>query len=65
MKAVIVYWSKTRNTEKVALGMKVGLEGAGAGVPSKATDEATDVDLFGHGLICIGYPPNRRHPTTR
>jgi flavodoxin I len=56
MKATIIYWSKTGNTEKVALAINEGLEAAGAEVLLKRTEEATDVDFYDYDLICIGFP---------
>jgi threonine dehydrogenase-like Zn-dependent dehydrogenase len=38
--ALIVYWSQTGNTEKVALALKEGLEAAGAEVSLKKPEEA-------------------------
>ena len=62
MKAVIVYWSRTGNTEKVALSIKEGLVAAGADVLFKTTDEATGVDFFDYDLVCIGFPSYQWHP---
>ena len=42
-KALVVYWSKTGNTEKVALAIKEGLEAAGVEVDVKTMEPA---DLF-------------------
>ena len=56
MNAIIVYWSKTGNTEKVALAIREGLEEAGANVTLKKVKDAGDVDLFSYGLVCIGFP---------
>ena len=39
MKAAILYWSKSGNTEKVALAVKEGLEAAGAQVDCLETGE--------------------------
>ncbi|NLG51185.1 MAG: flavodoxin family protein, partial [Chloroflexi bacterium] len=40
MQAVIIYWSKTGNTEKVALAIQEGLQEAGADVNIKRVEEA-------------------------
>jgi len=40
-KALIVYWSKTRNTEKVANAIKQGLEEAGVQVRIRKQAEAS------------------------
>ena len=62
MKAAIVYWSKTGNTEKVALTIKGGLEEAGHEVFFKRTEEAGDIDFFDYDLVCIGFPSYQWHP---
>jgi len=62
MDAVIIYWSKTGNTEKVALAIKQGLEEAGVNVTLKITDEAADIDWFDYELVCIGCPSYQWNP---
>ena len=54
--AVIVYWSKTGNTEKVAQAIKEGLEEAGIKVAVKKPEDAEDLDFFGYDLVCVGFP---------
>jgi hypothetical protein len=61
MKAAILYWSKSGNTEKVALAVKEGLETAGAQVDCLKTAEAADVDYFAYDLVCIGFPSYQWH----
>jgi hypothetical protein len=56
MKAAIIYWSKTGNTEKVAVSIREGLETSGVEVWSKRMEEAEDVDFYGYDLLCIGFP---------
>jgi flavodoxin len=60
--AVMIYWSKTGNTEKVALAIKEGLERAGVKVSAKSAEEAADVDFFDYDLVCIGSPSYEWHP---
>ena len=55
-RALMVYWSKTGNTEKVALAIKQGLEAAGVEVNVKKPSEAADVDYFDYDLVCVGSP---------
>jgi multimeric flavodoxin WrbA len=62
LKAAVVYWSKTGNTEKVALAIREGLEAAGAEVSLMRTEEAEDIDFYGYDLICLGFPSYRWHP---
>ncbi len=56
MDAIIAYWSKTGNTEKVALAIQEGLEEAGADVILKRVEDAKNVDFFTYDLVCIGFP---------
>ncbi len=62
MKAAIIYWSKTGNTEKVAYALKEGLEGAGLNVLFKKTEEAKEIDFFDYDLVCFGFPSYQWHP---
>jgi flavodoxin len=55
-KALIIYWSKTGNTEKVALAIKAGLQSVGLNVAVKKPEEAYDVDYFDYDLVCVGSP---------
>lgn len=61
MKAAILYWSKSGNTEKVALAVKEGLEAAGAQVDCLKTGEAEDLDYLAYDLICLGFPSYQWH----
>jgi len=60
--AVVVYWSKTGNTEKVAHAVKEGLADAGVEVFLMRTEEAADIDYFDYDLVCIGFPSYEWHP---
>jgi len=62
MKAAVLYWSKTGNTEKVARAIQEGLEAAGVEVLFKSTGEAGSVDFYDYDLVCIGFPSYRWHP---
>ena len=62
MNAIIIYWSSTGNTKKVAEAIRSGLEEAGANVSLKRTEEAGDVDFFAYDLVCVGFPSYRWHP---
>jgi flavodoxin len=61
VKAAILYWSKSGNTEKVALAVKEGLEAAGAQVDCLKTGEAEDLDYLAYDLICLGFPSYQWH----
>jgi flavorubredoxin len=56
MKALIVYWSGTGNTEKVAKAIKEGMEEKKFSVKYKTTSEAVDEDILSYDLICFGAP---------
>jgi len=56
MKATVVYWSKTGNTEKAARAIRDGLEAGGADVELREVEEAGEIDYFDYDLICIGFP---------
>jgi flavodoxin len=61
-RALIVYWSKTGNTEKVAKAIKQGLETMDIEVNLKKTEEAEKIDYFDYDLVCIGSPSYSWHP---
>jgi hypothetical protein len=62
MEAIIIYWSKTGNTEKVALAIREGLQEAGANVLLKRVEDAGDVDFYAFDLVCIGFPSYQWSP---
>ena len=61
-KALIVYWSKTGNTKKVANAIKQGLDEAELNVTMKEQHEAENVDFFEYDLVCVGAPSYSWHP---
>jgi hypothetical protein len=56
MDAVIVYWSKSGNTEKVALTIQESLEETGTDVLIKKVEDIGDIDFYDYDLVCIGFP---------
>jgi flavodoxin len=60
--ALIIYWSKTGNTEKVANAIKEGLEEADVEVTIKKPEEAEALDYFNYDLVCVGCPSYSWHP---
>ena len=60
--ALVLYWSNTGNTERVANAIKEGLEAAGVNVSLKRTTEADEVDYFDYDLVCVGAPSIEWHP---
>lgn len=61
-RAMIVYWSKTGNTEKVAFAIKEGLEAAGMEVSILTTQNAANVDFYEYNLVSVGCPSYFWHP---
>lgn len=61
-KALIVFWSSTGNTSKVAEAIKNGLEEANVQVTLKRAEAAADVDYFDYDLVCVGSPSIQWHP---
>ncbi len=54
--ALIIYLSKTSNTEKVAIAIKKGIERAGKSVTIKRIEQAMEEDLYNYDLVCFGTP---------
>ncbi len=59
--AVIIYWSKTGNTEKVASAIREGLEAAGVQTIMKRSEDAEKVEFFDYDLVCLGSPAYEFH----
>ena len=62
MDAVIIYWSKGGNTEKVARAIQDSLREAGSNVLLKKVEDAGDIDVFAYDLICVGFPSYQWRP---
>ena len=60
--ALIIYWSKTGDTEKVANAIKQGLEEASIQITIKKPKEAEALDYFDYDLVCVGCPSYSWHP---
>jgi flavodoxin len=54
--ALIIYFSSSGNTEKVANSIKEGLQDSGFKVDLRKIHEATEVDFFNFDLVCVGSP---------
>ena len=54
--ALIVYFSNTGNTQKVAYAIKEGLEAGDLKVELKKPQETTENDFYGYDLVCVGSP---------
>ena len=62
MDAMIIYWSKTGNTEKVARAIREGLKDAGTNVSLLRVEDAREVDFYDYDLVCIGFPSHQWRP---
>jgi flavodoxin len=60
--ALIVYYSSTGNTQKVATAIKEGLEAGGVTVEIKTPSEAADLNFYSYDLVCIGTPSFQWQP---
>ena len=62
MNALILYYSSTGNTKKVANVINNGLEDAGIDVTIFSITKAGEIDYFDYDLVCIGCPSIQWHP---
>ncbi len=62
MKALIIYWSGTGNTQKVAETIHAALQQAGVDSHLKKVNEAADDDLYDYDLVFIGSPSHLWQP---
>ena len=58
---MVLYWSKTGNTQKVAFAINDALESAGLDVSLKTTTVAEKLDYFDYDLVCVGFPSYHWH----
>lgn len=56
VKTLIVYWSGTGNTEKVAKAIQRGLMKEGLKSTIKRVEEALEEELYDYGLVFLGSP---------
>lgn len=61
-KALIIYYSETGNTEKVASAIKRGARKAGLEPTVKKVSEAFDEDYYDYDLVCFGTPVRHALP---
>jgi flavodoxin len=54
--ALIIYFSSTGNTQKVACAIKEGLEKEGLTVNMKKPQDAAEDDFYSYDLVCVGSP---------
>jgi len=60
--ALIIYWSQTGNTKKVAQAIREGLEEKGIEVELKTPSDGKEVDLFDYDLVAAGTPSYQWRP---
>jgi len=60
--ALILYWSHTGNTEKVAASIQAGLQTGGMSVTVERVPDAGDLDFFDYDLVCVGFPSYNWRP---
>ena len=60
--ALIVYWSATGNTEKVAGAISDGFRETDLAVTVLETKGFEKLDYFEYDLVCVGFPVHRFHP---
>ena len=61
-KALIIYWSATGNTEKVAFALRDGLDEGGLDVTTLKIRGSEELDYFDYDLVCLGFPCHHFHP---
>lgn len=61
-KAIVIYWSKTGNTEKAAKAIYEALKEKNIEVDIKEVQEAKDINYFDYDLVCIGSPTYQWSP---
>lgn len=61
-KAIILYWSHSGNTEKVAVSIHRGLEESGFQTSLLKIQEAENIDFYDYDLVCFGAPTYSFHP---
>lgn len=61
-KAIVLFWSHSGNTEKVAVSIQKGLTEGGWQTSLMRVEEAEEIDFFDFDLVCIGAPSYNWHP---
>lgn len=59
--ALLLYWSATGNTQKVADSITAGLLDAGWTVTQHRLAEAEEDNFFDYDLVCLGFPSIHWH----
>ena len=62
MKAAVIYWSKTGNTEKVATAIQESLQARGVQVTVRRAEKDGELDWYDYDLVCLGFPSYRWRP---
>jgi flavodoxin len=61
-KAVVLYWSHSGNTEKVALSIQKGLTEGGFQANLVKVQDGEEIDFYDFDLVCMGAPSYSWHP---
>jgi len=56
LRSLILYWSGTGNTAKVANAIQKGMERVGSKPTIKRIEDARDEELLDYDLVCLGSP---------
>ena len=56
MKAAIIYWSSTGNTEMMAKAIEEGAKAAGADVEIMEMGDTSPADALAYDVLCLGSP---------
>jgi hypothetical protein len=62
MKAAVIYWTKSGNTEKVASVIRDTVEPFFDDITYIRVGDAKDIDYFQYELICLGFPSYQWRP---
>ena len=61
-KAIVLYWSHSGNTEKVAVRIQNGLDEGGFETLLVKLENVDTIDFFDYDLVCFGVPSYSWHP---
>ncbi len=59
--AVVIYWSNTGNTQKVAESIQKGLADGGVKTGLLKVQDARDINFYDYDLVCFGAPSYNWH----
>jgi flavodoxin len=62
IRAAVIYWSKSGNTEKVAAVIRDCLQRICTELTYQRVEKAQDLDYYDYELLCLGFPSYWWHP---